>query len=76
MSIEKPKRCAYCGKRFSDTRVPTRDHVFVESLGGRAILPACHDCNSRIGSDIEGPLTKMACGRASLTERLGIPTWR
>lgn len=50
--------CPYCARRPDQGRGPTRDHVFVAALGGRARVTACRDCNSTIGHDVEGPLLK------------------
>lgn len=54
-----PYRCLYCLREFeaNGPRTATREHVFPESLGGRATVPACSDCNNRIfGAGVEGPL--------------------
>jgi hypothetical protein len=51
--------CPFCLRALDDPDVEeTRDHVFGDALGGRARIAACRDCNSRIGSDVEGPLLK------------------
>lgn len=51
--------CPYCVRMLTDDDVEvTGEHVFPQFLGGRAEVPACKKCNNRIGSDIEGPLSK------------------
>lgn len=51
------RRCPYCTRDLDDPDVAeTVEHVFVEGLGGRATVRACVECNSRIGSEIEGKL--------------------
>jgi hypothetical protein len=57
MSSVPNQRCPYCVRDLDDPAVvETIEHVFVEGLGGRATVRACVDCNSRIGSEIEGRL--------------------
>jgi hypothetical protein len=53
-----PDRCPYCELPFGPDRPSTKDHVFVESLGGRVQLQACKPCNDVIGHDIEGRLQR------------------
>lgn len=48
--------CPYCARPHTDGGGPTREHVFVESLGGKATIAACRDCNSTIGHEVEGRL--------------------
>lgn len=48
--------CPYCARPHADGGGPTREHIFVESLGGKATIAACRDCNSTIGHDVEGRL--------------------
>jgi HNH endonuclease len=49
------ERCPYCLQPYSPANPPTRDHVFPQSLGGRAVLVACKNCNNeRFGSRVEG----------------------
>ena len=47
-------RCAYCGKAFSPSNMPMRDHVIPISRGGNNtkenIKPACKSCNSKKGT--------------------------
>jgi hypothetical protein len=50
--------CPYCARHPGNGGGPTRDHVFVAALGGRAKVDACRHCNSTIGHAIEGPLLK------------------
>lgn len=50
--------CPYCGQNPSDRGGATKDHVFVESLGGSVTVRACRECNSTIGHDIEGALQR------------------
>lgn len=49
--------CPYCGLPLGDEE-PTRDHVFIEAMGGHSRVDAHRDCNSRIGHDIEGVLQR------------------
>jgi hypothetical protein len=50
--------CPYCGRPFSAGGGPTKDHIFVEALGGKATVQACRECNSTIGNEIEGELLR------------------
>lgn len=47
--------CPYCSSHMT-IRHKTADHVFVKALGGHVTVAACRDCNSKIGSEIEGAL--------------------
>ena len=44
-------KCAYCGREFNSSSMPTRDHVIPLSRGGNNtkenIKPACKSCNSK-----------------------------
>lgn len=54
-----PQRCLYCLCEFTSNgpRTATKEHVFPESLGGRATVAACSDCNNRVlGAGVEGRL--------------------
>ncbi|MST31885.1 hypothetical protein GHK86_03980, partial [Acidimicrobiaceae bacterium USS-CC1] len=50
--------CPYCGRDLESCGGATDEHIFVEALGGKAILPAGRNCNSTIGHSIEGQLLK------------------
>lgn len=54
--------CPYCASPMSSDRGArderTKDHAFWQALGGRATVDACRNCNSTIGSEIEGKLSR------------------
>lgn len=54
--------CPYCANMMSDDTSSetgrTSDHVFWAAFGARATVGACRECNSRIGSEIEGKLSR------------------
>ena len=50
--------CPYCQNRFDQGAQTTRDHIFVRALNAHQTVAACRNCNSRIGSEIEGPLLR------------------
>jgi hypothetical protein len=42
MTIAAAETCPYyCPRDFAEGGVPTRDHVFVEAIGGHAVVKAC-----------------------------------
>ena len=42
--------CPYCTREIgTDGVIPSDEHVFPEYVGGRVTVPACKDCNNRIG---------------------------
>ena len=47
-------KCAYCGKDFNISNLPTRDHIIPISAGGNNVeenvVPACRECNSKKGA--------------------------
>ncbi|MDN4175850.1 hypothetical protein QWY28_23035 [Nocardioides sp. SOB77] len=55
-------RCPYCATFMSADpdadEGKTDDHVFWEVFGAHATVDACRRCNSRIGHDIEGKLSR------------------
>lgn len=52
-------RCPYCRSSYTAENPATVDHVFPESLGGRATVKACKSCNNnRFGSQVEGALQR------------------
>ena len=49
--------CPYCTRGLLAPGIDSTDeHVFVRGLGGRTKIRACKDCNSKIGSEVEGGL--------------------
>lgn len=52
-----PTICPYCGNLLTP-KSTSRDHIFMSALGGKAIVPACRPCNSKLGYAVEGPLLK------------------
>jgi len=67
--------CPYCARPFGDGGGSTKDHVFVGALGGHFTVSACRDCNSRIGSDIEGKLLKTGSALHLLRQLNGARQW-
>lgn len=57
MNISIIKRCPYCAKIIQSNEF-SRDHVFIQALGGRAQVASCRRCNSKIGSEVEGELQR------------------
>jgi hypothetical protein len=50
-------KCAMCGKRFTKTRFPTRDHIIPVSLNGgltfENVQALCRNCNSKKQADLD-----------------------
>lgn len=66
--------CPFCGQEIQPPN-QSRDHIFVASLGGLATVPACRDCNSNIGTAVEGPLQRsnQFFNVAKAAEGAGVP---
>jgi hypothetical protein len=49
--------CAYCGLEHDEGVLRTEEHIVPFGLGGsnRFTIPACHGCNSDLGSDVDAP---------------------
>ncbi|WP_341250215.1 HNH endonuclease [Euzebya pacifica] len=51
--------CPYCARRYEEVEGGvTREHVFGAANGGRATIPACKECNNRLGGTVEGRLSR------------------
>jgi hypothetical protein len=49
--------CPYCGQLLgTGQKALSKDHIFVEKLGGTAWIRAHRRCNNRLGTEVEGPL--------------------
>jgi hypothetical protein len=48
--------CPHCGRPPVEGGGATRDHIFPDAFGGQGTIVACKDCNSGIGSGVEGKL--------------------
>lgn len=48
--------CPHCARSPIEGGGPTRDHIFPDAFGGQGTIVACKDCNSGIGSGVEGKL--------------------
>lgn len=48
--------CPHCARPPADGGGATRDHIFPDAFGGKGTIVACKDCNSGIGSGVEGKL--------------------
>ncbi|WP_255472394.1 HNH endonuclease [Quadrisphaera setariae] len=54
-------RCPFCLHPIDgspEARQPSRDHVFLQALGGVATTPVCKTCNDTFGADVEGRLLR------------------
>ncbi len=49
--------CAYCGVDYKEDVPQTDEHIVPFALGGSNsfTIPACHGCNSNLGSDVDAP---------------------
>jgi hypothetical protein len=50
--------CPYCSRPFEAGGGRTVDHVFAKAWGGRLTIGACDECNSFVGSEVEGPFDR------------------
>lgn len=48
--------CPHCARPPVQGGGATRDHIFPDAFGGQGTIVACKDCNSGIGSGVEGKL--------------------
>jgi hypothetical protein len=48
--------CPHCARPPIEGGGATRDHIFPDAFGGQGTIVACKDCNSGIGSGVEGKL--------------------
>jgi hypothetical protein len=56
MVITNNNLCPHCGRPAIAGDGETRDHIFPDAYGGKGTVTACKDCNSGIGSRVEGKL--------------------
>ena len=47
--------CRYCGKKFTKTRIRTREHVVPRCMGGRSTVFVCAGCNHDRGRSLDDP---------------------
>ena len=45
--------CRYCGKKFTKTRRPTREHVVPRCMGGKSTVAVCAGCNHNRGRALD-----------------------
>jgi hypothetical protein len=50
--------CPYCARPPADGHGPSRDHVFVDAMGGYATVAAYKYCNNQLGSYVEVELLR------------------
>jgi HNH endonuclease len=56
MVVTKNRLCPHCARPAAEGGGASRDHIFPEAFGGQGTIVACTDCNSGIGSGVEGKL--------------------
>lgn len=67
--------CPYCLRELSPADV-TREHVVPSALGGAETVPACGECNTRIGSNLEARLLGRASWLTVISQAAGYtPGW-
>ena len=57
-------QCPHCDRPVSEGGGPSDEHIFPETFGGRTTITACTNCNSGIGTAVEG---KLLISNAALT---------
>jgi hypothetical protein len=65
--------CPHCARRASLGHGPSREHIFSEALGGRQTIMACADCNSAVGSGVEGRLLSPNSAMTFFQQNSGLP---
>jgi len=65
--------CPHCGRPVSIGGGPTREHIFPEAYGGRTTVIACADCNSGVGSGVEGRLLGSNAAMTFFQQGSGLP---
>jgi len=56
MVVTNNSLCPHCARPHVEGGGATRDHIFPDAFGGQGTVVACKDCNSGIGSGVEGKL--------------------
>lgn len=51
--------CIICGKSFSDTVKPSREHIIPKALGNKKLVTycVCGKCNNDLGGNVDSYLT-------------------
>jgi hypothetical protein len=51
-------RCPFCGEEILPSQKKSKDHVFLDALGGRVTVLSHETCNNQSGSSAEGELQR------------------
>ena len=65
--------CPHCGRPVANGGGPSREHIFPEAFGGRTTVMACSDCNSGIGTGVEGRLLGSSSAMTFFQQGSGLP---
>lgn len=65
--------CPHCARPPADGGGATDDHIFSKFFGGRDTVIACKDCNSGVGSRVEGKLLGPESILTLLLQQSGLP---
>lgn len=65
--------CPHCDRELSAGGGSTREHVFPETFKGRTTVNACADCNSGVGSGVEGRLLGSSSFMTFVQQGSGLP---
>jgi len=65
--------CPHCARLPDEGGGATRDHIFPNAYGGQRTIVACKDCNSGIGSGVEGKLLGPESLLTLLQQSSGLP---